>query len=75
MDELKSYICVVCGNPYDLHESFVCDHCEWEVDLVQADDPDYRGGANPDSLNERKKWWEEVKKPQLLQEGKLLKSA
>jgi hypothetical protein len=32
---------------YDL-----CEVCDWEDDGVQFDDPDYRGGANVESLNE-----------------------
>lgn len=32
---------------YDL-----CPVCDWEDDGVQYDDPDYRGGANLESLNE-----------------------
>lgn len=30
----------------------ICAICGWEDDLVQFDDPDYRGGANGPSLNE-----------------------
>ena len=51
--------CPVCYE-YDFEEENdfdVCDVCGWENDGVQADDPNYRGGANPDSLNERKEWW------------------
>ncbi|MGI8663242.1 MAG: CPCC family cysteine-rich protein [Acidimicrobiales bacterium] len=29
-----------------------CPVCGWEDDLVQCRDPDYRGGANDDSLNQ-----------------------
>jgi hypothetical protein len=28
--------------------------CGWEDDPVQFDDPDYRGGANADSLREHR---------------------
>ncbi|MCL2420837.1 MAG: hypothetical protein FWD03_03190 [Defluviitaleaceae bacterium] len=50
--------CPVC-NEYDFEEDNdfdTCDICGWENDGVQYDDPDYRGGANPDSLNECKTW-------------------
>ena len=30
----------------------ICPVCWWEDDPVQFDDPDYRGGANRESLNE-----------------------
>jgi hypothetical protein len=30
----------------------ICPVCTWEDDLVQYHDPDYRGGANGESLNE-----------------------
>ncbi|HVH12830.1 MAG TPA: CPCC family cysteine-rich protein [Longimicrobium sp.] len=30
----------------------ICDVCGWEDDLVQYRDPEYRGGANGESLNE-----------------------
>jgi uncharacterized Zn finger protein (UPF0148 family) len=53
--------CPVCGL-YDFKrfsDGDVCDFCGWENDCVQNEDPDYRGGANPDSLNERRAWWNE----------------
>jgi hypothetical protein len=35
----------------------VCTVCSWEDDPVQSADPDYEGGANPESLNmARAKW-------------------
>lgn len=30
----------------------ICPVCNWEDDPVQAEEPDYRGGANVMSLNE-----------------------
>ncbi|RYF20853.1 MAG: hypothetical protein EOO77_07190 [Oxalobacteraceae bacterium] len=30
----------------------ICDFCGWEDDPVQADNPNYAGGANRESLNE-----------------------
>ena len=36
----------------------ICDVCGWEDDFVQADDPDYVGGANGDiSLNQAREQW------------------
>lgn len=35
------------------HETFeICPVCNWEDDDVQFNDPDFRGGANEESLNE-----------------------
>ena len=56
--------CAVCGSLVILDECNVCDSCEWEQDTVQEDDPNYRGGANSDSLNERKAWWAKQSKTQ-----------
>jgi len=33
----------------------ICDICGWEDDNVQAEDPDYEGGANRTSLNQARK--------------------
>jgi hypothetical protein len=33
----------------------ICPVCYWEDDNIQADDPDYKGGANSISLNEARK--------------------
>lgn len=33
----------------------ICPICNWEDDDVQFNNPDYKGGANFDSLNEHKK--------------------
>lgn len=35
----------------------ICAVCGWEDDGVQLDDPDYRGGANAESLNEARAAW------------------
>ena len=45
---------------------FICPVCGWEDDPVKFDDPDYRGGANDDSLNEVRaafEVWREVGMP------------
>ena len=53
----ERYACPCCGfltltepgdNTYE-----ICQVCFWEVDGVQSDDPDYRGGANAVSLKAR----------------------
>jgi len=56
--------CPVCGerNFEDDNNFEVCDVCGWENDGVQLDDPDFRGGANNESLNERRAQWERQKK-------------
>ncbi|MCL2338208.1 MAG: hypothetical protein FWC60_12420 [Firmicutes bacterium] len=51
--------CPVCGE-YEFAKDFdldVCEVCGWENDGVQLDDPDYRGGANQESLNEYRAIW------------------
>ena len=56
------YYCPVCGKYLfeDGPGSYeICPICDWEDDLVQEENPDYRGGANHESLNEYKKKWEE----------------
>jgi len=37
----------------------ICDICFWEDDGVQYDDPDYKGGANTESLNEYRRLFEQ----------------
>jgi len=53
----KPFNCAVCGNLVAPDDFGLCNACEWEGDPVQEEDPNYRGGANPDSLNERRAWW------------------
>ncbi|MCL2388401.1 MAG: hypothetical protein FWC89_12780 [Defluviitaleaceae bacterium] len=51
--------CPVC-NRYEFEEDNdfdVCDICGWENDGVQLDDPNYRGGANKNSLNDAIAAW------------------
>ena len=55
--------CPVCGE-YEFEKKSdhdVCDVCGWENDGLQMKNPDMDGGANPDSLNARRAWWEEKK--------------
>jgi hypothetical protein len=51
--------CPVCNNCYfeEDNDFDVCDICGWENDGIQLDDPNYRGGANPMSLNEYRRDW------------------
>jgi len=55
--------CPVCGERnFEEDNNFeVCDVCGWENDGVQLDDPDFRGGANEKSLNERRAQWAQQK--------------
>ena len=52
----KCYPCPCCGfltRSESDHGTFeICPICGWEDDYVQFNDPDYRGGANRESLNE-----------------------
>ena len=48
MEKIK---CPCCGKS-EVDEFDICVFCRWENDLIQLDDPDYRGGANVMSLNE-----------------------
>ena len=60
MAKKGKHLCPVCGM-YEFPEwdSFgVCQICGWEDDMLQEDDPDYDGGANPLSLNQFRKEWE-----------------
>ena len=50
--------CSVCGSDIILDECVVCDTCGWEDDILQENDPDYRGGANKESLNEYRAEWQ-----------------
>lgn len=54
----KDYPCPCCGfltlseNTHETYE--ICPVCSWEDDDVQFYNPDLRGGANSESLNEAK---------------------
>ncbi|MBR1561093.1 MAG: hypothetical protein IJ646_12700 [Clostridia bacterium] len=50
-------ICPVCGK-YELGYYEICE-CGWQNDPIQFADPDYRGGANEQSLNEARKAYRE----------------
>lgn len=60
---LMKYQCPCCGN-YTLPDKpagtyYICKVCYWEDDNVQYDDPDYRGGANGESLNQARRNYKE----------------
>lgn len=65
MDEknTKKYKCPCCGNytfPEEVGNTFeVCEICNWEDDLVQLRNPDFKGGANKMSLNEARQAYKE----------------
>ncbi len=53
--------CLVCG-AHTLSERGayeICRRCGWEDDPTQSADPDYRGGANAQSLSEARAAWKE----------------
>ncbi|MFY7991747.1 MAG: CPCC family cysteine-rich protein [Bacteriovoracaceae bacterium] len=54
----ECYSCPCCGFltlSEETHETFeICPVCHWEEDDVQFNNPDFRGGANQESLNEAK---------------------
>ena len=47
------YKCSCCGN-YTLREESddICQVCYWQEDVVQREDPNFKGGANKESLNQ-----------------------
>ncbi len=54
------YPCLCCGylthgEPQPSGNHCICPVCFWEDDEVQADDPDFEGGANDSSLNQARK--------------------
>ena len=53
MDTEKK-VCPCCGMDYIREEYDICLTCGWEYDPVQNDRPDFKGGANSDSLNEHR---------------------
>ena len=54
--KIKKYECPCCGyltlekEPPGTYE--ICPVCFWEDDPLQYDNPDYKGGANKNSLNQ-----------------------
>ena len=55
----KKYPCKCCGE-YTLKEEnqyYICPVCNWQDDSLQFRKPDYKGGANRQSLNEARAEW------------------
>ena len=52
-------ICPCCEEHYFEYVDFfeTCPVCGWQDDGVQRNEPDYRGGANAESLNEYRSLW------------------
>ena len=50
---MLKYKCPCCGNfTLDDERHFdICPVCRWEDDNLQADDPNFKGGANEVNLN------------------------
>jgi cold shock CspA family protein len=55
----ESFPCPVCGGLVEgqVGDYEICPSCDWEDDPVQSADPDFAGGANPQSLNDAKATW------------------
>lgn len=64
MTEEKGYSCPCCGfltrSEPDSGTFEICPICNWEDDDVQFKDPNYRGGANMQSLNESKENYKKI---------------
>jgi len=53
--------CPVCNSPnqfFDIGSHCFCRVCGWEDDAIQYDEPDFEFGANPISLSEARKMWQ-----------------
>jgi hypothetical protein len=60
----ENFSCPVCGQ-HIFKTNFTdetCPVCYWINDIVQNEDPYYEGGANPKTLNQRRKEWQEQHK-------------
>lgn len=59
-----NHSCPCCGQ-YEFSEKGsyeICPVCNWEDDPVQAEEPDYSGGANVMSLNEAREAFRQGRK-------------
>jgi len=59
IENAGSYPCPCCGakalSEPGVYE--ICKICGWEDDPTQSNDPNYKGGANAQSLNDARKAW------------------
>jgi hypothetical protein len=58
--------CPVCGDTIILDKCNICETCAWEQDTLQEAEPNYRGGANTESLNEYRAWWNAQQKAEAM---------
>lgn len=63
MNEMK-YKCPICGKAeFSSENSFeICNHCGWQNDGIQNEDPNFWGGANDLSLKDYRKNYQELLK-------------
>jgi hypothetical protein len=59
-DKNQLHPCPCCGSKVisEVGAYEICEVCGWEDDPVQSADPDYKGGANKESLNEARSRWQ-----------------
>ena len=60
----ENFPCPVCGQ-HTFRTNYtdeMCPVCDWINDIIQNEDPDYEGGANPRTLNQCRKEWQEQHK-------------
>lgn len=60
MTDARGLPCPCCGSRVLRERGAyeVCPVCGWEDDPAQAADPDFRGGANRESLNAARQRWD-----------------
>jgi len=58
--KIDKKLCPCCGMDFLEEDYDICPTCGWEYDPVQNEKPDYRGGANKDSLNDHKVWFKKM---------------
>ncbi|MCP5504359.1 MAG: hydrolase [Chlamydiales bacterium] len=60
----KGYPCPCCGCLTRSEPSYgtfeICPVCNWEDDYVQFNDPNFKGGANEESLSEARKNFKKI---------------
>lgn len=55
--KIDKLLCPCCGKAFIEEDYDICPTCGWEYDPIQNEAPDYRGGANKDSLIEHRSWF------------------